>query len=91
MPKILIVDNDPMFLKVTKKVLERKDYLVEVAAGGEEGIAQIYIHNPHVIILDTLMPRMTGQEVIKIIKEWKPEIQVIMVSSLKTIDENPIG
>ncbi len=89
MPKILIVDDDPMFLKVTKKILERKDYLVEVAEGGEEAIAQIYIFDPAVVILDVLMPRMTGQEIIKIIKAWKPELQVIMVSSLKTMGENP--
>ncbi len=90
MSKILIVDDDPTFREITKRFLERKDYQVEVAGGGEEAIAQIYIFNPAVVILDVLMPRMTGNQIIKIIKAWKPDLQVIMVSALKTIDEDPL-
>ncbi len=78
--KLLVVDDDEKHCQVAKRCLE--DYCeIEIALGGEEAISQIYNFNPAVVLLDVKMPRLTGDELVKMIKAWKPEIYVIMVSA----------
>ncbi len=50
-------------------------------AAGEEGIAKIYNFDPKVVLLDVLMPRLTGDELVKMITDWRPEVQVIMITA----------
>ena len=78
--KLLIVDDNPKHGELAKQILENS-YDIEIAYGGEEAISKIYNFNPTVVLLDIKMPRLTGDELVKMIKAWKPEIQVIMVSA----------
>lgn len=78
--KLLIVDDDEMNCEVANQFLE-KNFEVEIALGGEEAISKIYDFNPALILLDVRMPRLTGDELVKMIKAWKPEIYVIMVTA----------
>lgn len=77
---MLVVDDNPDHCKLAKRFLE-ESYEIEIAYGGEEAISTIYNFNPEVILLDVKMPRLTGDELVKMIKAWKPEIHVIMVSA----------
>ena len=81
--KLLIVDDNPKHCELAKQILENS-YDIEIAYDGEEAISQIYNFNPSVVLLDVLMPRLTGDELVKMIKAWKPEIHVIMVSAYLT-------
>ena len=78
--KLLVVDDNPDQCQVVMRCLE-DSYDIEIAYGGEEAISKIYNFNPTVVLLDIKMPRLTGDELVKMIKAWKPEIQVIMVSA----------
>ena len=78
--KLLIVDDNEQHCNVAKEFLE-DDYDIEIALNGEEAISKIYDFNPVVILLDVRMPRLTGDELVKMIKAWKPEIYVIMVTA----------
>jgi len=86
LPKVLVVDDELNFCKLAMRVLRAKQYEVDMAGGGEEAISKIYDFNPAVVILDILMPRLTGDELVKMIRAWKPELQVIMVSAVGTGD-----
>jgi len=77
---LLVVDDEPNHCEIAKWCLE-DSYDIEIAYGGEEAISKIYNFNPTVVLLDIKMPRLTGDELVKMIKAWKPEIQVIMVSA----------
>ena len=77
---MLVVDDNPDQCQVVMRCLE-DSYDIEIAYGGEEAISKIYNFNPTVVLLDIKMPRLTGDELVKMIKAWKPEIQVIMVSA----------
>ncbi len=78
--KLLVVDDNEKHCQVAKRCLE--DYReIEIALGGEKAISQIYNFNPAVVLLDVKMPRLTGDELVKMIKAWKPEIYVIIVSA----------
>ena len=78
--KLLVVDDNPDQCQVVMRCLE-DSYDIEIAYSGEEATSKIYNFNPTVVLLDIKMPRLTGDELVKMIKAWKPEIQVIMVSA----------
>jgi len=78
--KLLVVDDDKRNCELLQRWLE-DCYDIELAFGGEEAISKIYDFKPVVILLDVKMPRLTGDELVKMIKAWKPEIQTIMVSA----------
>jgi len=77
---LLVVDDNPKNCEVAKRCLE-DSYDIEIALGGEEAISKIYDFSPAVVLLDVMIPRLTGDELVKMIKAWKPEVQVIMVSA----------
>jgi CheY-like chemotaxis protein len=55
MHKVLIVDDDPDFVEVTRAVLEKGGYQVVSAADGDEGMRMVRQEAPDVIILDVIM------------------------------------
>lgn len=66
---ILIVDDEADLLDLIEYNLEKEGYNVLKAENGQEGIRLARKHRPDLIILDVMMPKMTGIEVCKILKE----------------------
>ena len=89
--KILVVDDDPDFLEVIKLRLEHAGYEVHVASNGEEGVEKFSQVKPDLIILDILMPRIDGFEMLYILKNNYPHTEhlpIIMVTARKEIEFN---
>jgi len=61
--RILVVDDTPMNVKLLHDLLEVQGYAVETAASGEEGLAKIADWDPDLVLLDVMMPGMSGYEV----------------------------
>ena len=80
-PRVLVVDDEESARTLLQEFLKLEGFPVEVAEAGEEALAKIYNYHPQVVLLDVMMPRLTGDELVKMIKDWKPEIQVIMDSA----------
>jgi CheY-like chemotaxis protein len=59
-PKILIVDDDPVFVQSTSEALRSKPYDVVVAYDGETGIAKAKSEKPDLVLLDIMMPVLDG-------------------------------
>lgn len=59
--RILVIDDDPMFRNLVVSLL-RKDYLVSVAASGEEGYEKAKEHRPDIAVIDIQMPGWSGLE-----------------------------
>ena len=66
--KILIVDDEPFNLDLLEQELMDYDYVTERAINGVEALEKIESFNPDVILLDFMMPRMNGLEVVKAAK-----------------------
>ena len=80
--KILLVDDDPVFVDATKTVLESK-YQVVTAHDGDEGLEKAKKLKPDLILLDIIMPTKDGFHVCKQLKK-DPElasIPVVMLTS----------
>jgi CheY-like chemotaxis protein len=81
---ILIVEDDPLMSRMYQKIFTFEGYKVELAANGEEGVEKVKKLKPTLVLLDIMMPKMNGLEVLKKIKEdpdTKP-IPVIMLTNL---------
>ena len=80
--KILLVDDDPVFVEATKIVLESK-YQVITAHDGEEGLEKARQQKPDLILLDVIMPAKDGFYVCKQLKKDAKlaSIPVIMLTS----------
>ncbi len=85
MKKILVVDDEPDVRDVLKSTLERQgEFQVEVAADGEEALESIEKEPPDLIILDLVMPKISGDALLRLIrKNFKTQETPVIVSTVK--------
>ena len=91
--QILVVDDDPMIVKVLRDPLERAGYGVDVAFHGLEALKKVKERQPDLIILDILMPLLDGFKVAKLLKfdtRFK-DIPIIVLTSRATEGERKMG
>ncbi len=69
--RILLVDDEPDILEILKYNLSSEGYTVYTANNGLEGVAKAKKKQPHLIILDVMMPEMDGIEACEIIRNSK--------------------
>ena len=79
--KILVVDDEESIHLVYKEELNEEGYEVISALSGEEGLKLFQEENPDLVILDINMPGMDGIEVLRQMKQMKPNIPVIISSA----------
>jgi DNA-binding response OmpR family regulator len=91
--KILIVDDDQINLDFFDLMLSKLGFVVEKAGDGREALERVKRFYPDLIILDNIMPKMSGWEVTKILK-GDPEfsgIPIIMFSALDDVKDKVEG
>lgn len=89
MPKILIVEDDAALQKTLQEFLIGEGFEVVCAADGEEGVRIAQKENPDLILLDIILPKKDGYEVIKEIKggETTKKIPVVLLTNLGGIHD----
>lgn len=91
--KILIADDEPEVLEIMAKRISQEGYLVVTAVDGQEAWKKIQSEDPDVILLDLIMPRMNGLEVLRSLRthpptpKWQPVIIVSALNELKNIED----
>ncbi len=78
MKKILFVEDDALIARIYSQKLAEKGFDVAVAADGLEAMRQLPQFRPDLVVLDLLMPRMTGADVLKFIREH-PDLKTVRV------------
>jgi DNA-binding response OmpR family regulator len=84
MMKIVVADDDRMFRKAAETTLRRQGYAVTTASDGEEALQLIRAERPDIIVLDLIMPKLQGFDVLQVLKQdsLTAAIPVIVLSSL---------
>ena len=84
MTKIVVADDDRMFRKAAETTLRRQGYAVAIASDGEEALQLIRSERPNIIVLDLIMPKLQGFDVLQVLKQDSvtAAIPVIVLSSL---------
>ena len=86
--KILIIDDDQIFLRLVDQVLTQKGYEVLKADSGQEGLRLLFDQRPDLVLLDVVMPRMDGWQTCSHIRDIS-NIPIIMLTGKQT-DEDDI-
>lgn len=81
MPKILLVEDDPTMQRGLKDNLEFEGYDVEVADDGKKGLQSILGNSYDLVILDGMLPHMSGFDVLKKVREKGLSLPVIMLTA----------
>ena len=91
--KILVVDDTPKNVKLLADLLTVKGYRVVTAASGREALAQVEAEQPDLVLLDVVMPEMSGYEVCRKIRENPATeiLPVVMVTALDPSEERVKG
>lgn len=85
--KILIVDDEKNILKLYQAELEDEGYTVVTANSGKEALDIFEKEDPDIVTLDVLMPDIDGIQVLRQIKEKKPDLPVIMLTAYDYRDD----
>lgn len=81
--KILVIDDDISIRGFLKDFFEDRDFNVETAEDGAQGVEKFKQGTYDLVICDMLMPKMIGTEVLRRIKEAKADQRVIMMTGVK--------
>ena len=81
MTKILIVEDEPNMVAGLRDNFEYEGYQVITAADGVEGLQRALADSPDLVVLDVMMPRMSGLDVCKQLKAKRPSVPVIMLTA----------
>jgi DNA-binding response OmpR family regulator len=83
---VLIVDDDPDVCAILLEFLESKGYQTSVATTGAVALRTIIERPPDVVLLDIVMPGLSGVEALPAIRAVAPAVKVIMVSGINDLD-----
>ncbi len=83
---VLIVDDEPAITSVVSRQLSREGLSCEEASSGKEALERLAKRDFDVIVTDVKMPEMSGIDLLKIVKQRDPEVQVIMITGNPDVD-----
>lgn len=81
--KVLIVDDEPNIVAALEFLLEKQGYRVRVAANGEEALEQLDAFGPDLVLLDVMVPKLSGYEICQRMRaepRWR-DIKIVMLSA----------
>lgn len=85
--RILLIDDDDSLRRVMEFTLQEAGHTVLCAANGEEGLRRFAEEEPEIVITDIQMPGISGYEVLRQVKEQRPETVVIVITAFATVEK----
>ncbi|KAA6460331.1 response regulator transcription factor [Acidobacteria bacterium AB60] len=82
---ILIVEDDPRMQKVLHRLFHEQGYRTQVAGDGQAGFDAFRSSSPVAVVLDLILPQMSGREVCRKIKSVSPDTPVLILSAVSEV------
>ncbi len=89
--RILIIEDEPKIAEVISSRLKKENYVVDINKNGEEGLDNALTNIYDLIILDVMLPKINGFEILKQIRKEKIESKVIMLTAKSMLDDKLTG
>jgi CheY-like chemotaxis protein len=80
-PSLLITDDDTGFRETLRVIFEPKGFRTLLAGDGEEALKIVHHETVHVVLLDMHMPKLTGLETLRMLKEFRAMLPCILLSA----------
>jgi DNA-binding NtrC family response regulator len=84
--KVLVIDDESVVCNSVRKILSRNGYQVEETDDGREALNRLRGSDYDLVILDMVMPKMNGLDVLKEIKTRRPDTRVVMITGYASIE-----
>lgn len=91
MNKVLLIEDEPKVAAPVKKWLEENDFSVELAPDGAVGRHLAHSNNYDIVLLDLNLPFVNGYEVCKSIRSARPQMPIILVTALGSVEQKLTG
>lgn len=88
--KILVVDDDKNICDLLRMYLEKEGYTVVLAHNGMDAVNTFHIENPHLVLLDIMLPQLDGWQVCREIRKTS-EAPIIMLTAKDEIFDKVLG
>ncbi len=88
---ILVVEDERRLANVIRQVLEEEGHTVDLAYDGEDGLAMALESSPDVIVLDILLPGLSGIEVCRVLRRNKVDTPVLLLTALDSVQDRVKG
>ena len=84
--KVLVIDDSTTLCLIMARALEKAGYLVIIASNGNEGLAKALQERPHCVIIDVVLPGISGFGLCRQLRALDPQrnLSIIMVSTKNT-------
>jgi DNA-binding response OmpR family regulator len=79
--KIVVIEDDPSILRGLQLNLGMEGYLVRSAADGETGLALALTEKPDLVVVDVMLPRLGGLEIVDAIRKEDPDLPILILSA----------
>lgn len=89
--KVLVVEDEAKVANFIKKGLQQSGYEVDVAVDGEEAYEKIQANSYDLILLDLLLPKISGFDLIPKIRQCKPAVPIIAVTAKASVEDRVQG
>lgn len=89
--KIMVIDDDEKITSMLRRSLAFEGYTVLTANNGQDGLKSILEQDPHVIILDVMMPKIDGWEVCRRVRESGTDTPILMLTAKDEVSDRVKG
>jgi two-component system, OmpR family, phosphate regulon sensor histidine kinase PhoR len=87
-PRVLVIDDEERIRGACQLVLEESGYDVSLAANGIQGLEQLKLEHYDIVLLDLMMPSLSGFDVLAEVKSIHPDTVVIVITGYATLEHS---
>ena len=85
--RILVVEDDPAVQKALRRLFETEGYTVETQSDGKSAVDSFQASPPAAVVLDLRLPKLSGRDVCKAIKEISPALPIVVLSAASDVSD----
>ena len=89
--KVLLVEDERTLSGIVRDALETVDFSVELAYDGSEGLRRYFEKRPDILVVDVMMPKMSGFDMVKAIRQSDKETPILFLTAKTTVDDVVTG
>ena len=89
--KVLLIEDERTLSGIVRDALETMDFSVEMAYDGSEGLRRYFEIRPDILVVDVMMPKMSGFDMVKAIRQSDKETPILFLTAKTTVDDVVTG
>jgi len=89
--RVLLVEDELSLASIVRDALETQDFEVTIASDGAEGLHRYFDLRPDILVVDVMMPKMSGFEMVKSIRQSDKETPILFLTAKTTVDDVVTG